>query len=142
MADSSFLTGLWTYRSYVNSPDLVTDADSALAMIFGQGIFTFQASSSNTLKGTFDMGGGLVLDLEGAIQQAGKDSPLTVQINGYGRAGTGTEGWEYDYYGFLAHPWPNGVNQVPAIVGTVIRAKPHNGGSAGVTASFIAVKRS
>lgn len=141
MADGSSITGEWTYRSYLNSADLVTDADTALAMIFGQGIFTFQTPSSTTLKGTFDMSGGLVLDLEGTIQQAGKDSPLTVQINGYGRAGTGTDGWEYDYYGFLAHSWPNGVNQVPALVGTVIRAKPHNGGAAGVTASFVAVKR-
>jgi hypothetical protein len=142
MADDSSATGQWTYRSYLDSTDLVTDADSALAMIFGQGIFTFQTPSSTTLKGTFDMGGGLVLDLEGTIQQAGKDSPLTLQINGYGRPGTGTDGWEYDYYGFLAHSWPNGVNQVPVLVGTVIRAKPHNGGAAGVTASFIAVKRS
>src|SRR5689334_13054007 len=106
MADSAFVTGQWAYRSYLNSADLVTDADSALTMIFGQGIFTFQTPSSATLKGTFDMGSGLVLDLEGTIQQEGKDSNLTVQINGYAR--TGTDGWEYDYYGFLAHPWPNG----------------------------------
>ena len=26
-----------------------------------------------------------------------------------------------DYHGHLAHQWPNGVNQVPALVGTVIR---------------------
>jgi hypothetical protein len=31
------------------------------------------------------------------------------------------------------------VDQVPSIVGTIVRAKPHNGEPAGVTASFIAV---
>ena len=36
---------------------------------------------------------------------------------------------------------PNGVNQVLALVGTVIRAKPHGGAPAGYVASFIAVKR-
>jgi hypothetical protein len=30
---------------------------------------------------------------------------------------------------------------VPAIVGNVFRAKPHNGNPAGVVASFIAVKQ-
>src|SRR3954468_6522747 len=58
MAGGSSLTGQWTYRSYLNSADLVTDADSALAMIFGQGIFTFETPSSTTLKGTFDMAAG------------------------------------------------------------------------------------
>jgi len=33
------------------------------------------------------------------------------------------------------------VDQVPALVGTVIRAKPHNGEAAGYVASFIAVKQ-
>jgi len=41
----------------------------------------------------------------------------------------------------LAHTWPNGIDQVPALVGSVIRAKPHNGSPAGVVASFIAVKQ-
>ena len=140
MANGSSVAGRWTYRSYLNSAELVTDADSALAMIFGQGAFTFETPLSATLKGTFDMGGGLVLDPEGSVRQGDKTCPLTVEINGYGRLGTATDGWQYDYYGFLAHPWPSGVNQVPALVGTVIRAKPHNGGAAGVTASFIAVK--
>ena len=36
---------------------------------------------------------------------------------------------------------PNGVNQAPALVGTVIRAKPMTANSAGVVASLIAVKQ-
>jgi hypothetical protein len=64
-----------------------------------------------------------------------------VEIVGTGRPNTGTANWEYDYHGQLAYQWPNGVDQVPAIVGNVIRAKPHNGNPAGVVASFIAVKQ-
>jgi hypothetical protein len=35
----------------------------------------------------------------------------------------------------------NGINQIPALVGNVIRAKPHNGAPAGYVATFIAVKQ-
>ena len=62
-------------------------------------------------------------------------------IRGIGRPNTGTAHWEYDYHGQLAYRWPHGVNQRPAIVGNVFRAKPHDGAPAGVVASFIAVKQ-
>jgi hypothetical protein len=87
------------------------------------------------------MGGGYALDLEGTIRPASEGVPATIEIAGRGRAGTPTDGWEYDYFGFLAHQWPKGVNQVPALVGTVIRAKPHDGAPAGYVASFVAVKQ-
>ena len=45
----------------------------------------------------------------------------------------------------LLHGWPEAkelwANQVPALVGSVIRAKPHDGAPAGFVASFIAVKQ-
>jgi len=46
----------------------------------------------------------------------------------------------YDYDGSLTEEWPNSVNQVPAITGSVIRARPHGSEPAGVVASFVAVK--
>jgi hypothetical protein len=49
--------------------------------------------------------------------------------------------WAYrSHHGFLGYTWPNGIDQVPSLVGTIVRAQPHDGGAAGVTASFIAVK--
>jgi hypothetical protein len=135
------LAGKWTYRSYVNSTGLVgNDPNKALALVFGEGVYTLETPSSTAVRGNLDMGGGFVLDLQGTIEPAG-DAPLTVAMAGIGRTGTPTEGWEYDYSAFLAHEWPNGVDQVPALVGTVIRAKPHNGAPAGVVVSFIAVKQ-
>jgi len=88
------------------------------------------------------MGGDLVLDLQGTIQPVAGNCPLTAEIKGFGRPGTGTDGWEYDYHAFPGYRWPDGVNQVQSLTGTVIRAKPHDGGPAGITASFIAVRQS
>jgi hypothetical protein len=87
------------------------------------------------------MGSGFVLDLQGAVRAATADAPLTLQIRGFGRDGTPTAGWECDSHASPAYQWPNGVNQVAALVGSVIRAKPHDGAPAGLVASFIAVKQ-
>ena len=133
MAGGSSIAGTWAYRSYRNT---------AKQEVFGAGIFTFTTPSATKLKGTLDMGGGLVLDLTGTIKPASKDCPLAVHIIGNGRPGTATDGWEYDYHGYLGFQWPKGVDQVASLVGTILRAKPHNGSPAGVTASFIAVKQS
>lgn len=133
MATGTSLAGTWAYRSYLNTAD---------QPVFGAGLFAFQTPTATTLAGTLDMGNDLVLDLKGTVRPATGQAPLTVEIRGFGRPGTGTEGWEYDYYAFLAYHWPHGVNQVQSLVGTVIRAKPHNGNPAGVTASFIAVRES
>ncbi len=135
------LAGAWTYRSFVNSTDLVNgDATAAVNLIFGEGIFTFATPSSTELIGIVDFGGGYVLDLRGTVTPAGASAPLTVAIVGTGRDNTPTKGWEYDYHAFLGFLWPNGVNQVPSLVGTVVRAKPHGASPAGYVASFIAVK--
>jgi hypothetical protein len=153
----------WTYRSYLNDPSVMVNADpdpaaqalspiygsdnvanavaalKALNLIFGEGIITFDPPVGNTLTGNLDMGGGLVLDLKGTMQTT-PSGDIGIVVIGTGRAGTKTEGWEYDYKATTAPKWPNGVDQVPTLVGTVIRAKPHNGEPAGVVASFIAIK--
>jgi hypothetical protein len=132
MADAS-LAGTWAYRSYLNQAD---------QRVFGGGIFTFETPTPTTLTGTLVMGPRLILDLKGAITPATLDAPLTVEIRGFGRSGSDsdTDGWEYDYDASLAYHWPAGVDQVQSLVGSVLRAKPHGGNPAGVTASFIAVR--
>jgi hypothetical protein len=134
--------GKWTYRSYHNRPDIVDqDAALALKMIFGEGVITVENSDLKMFKGSFDMGGGFVLDMEGTVRWQTYVSPTIFEISGKGRAGTPTEGWQYDYVGYLAWEWPNGIGQVPAIVGTVIRTKPHGASKAGYVASFVAIKQ-
>ena len=69
--------------------------------------------------------------------------PSSFQIVGIGRPGTDTAGWEYHYHGHLTRHWPDGVDQRPALVGSVMRAKPqeaHRLAPAGYVAPFIAVK--
>ena len=133
MANATSLAGTWAYRSYLNQAD---------QRPFGGGLFTFQTPTPATLTGTLDMGNDLVLDLQGTITPATGDCPLTVEIRGFGRPGSRTDGWEYDYHGSLAYHWPDGIDQVESLVGSILRAKPHNGNPAGVTASFIAVRQS
>jgi hypothetical protein len=145
VTNGSALAGKWTYRSFHNDPapvaeDPKTAPEKALALIFAEAVFTFEMPSSVTLKGAIDWSGG-GLDLQGTIQPGVAGTGPTFEIIGTGRPGTATAGWEYDYRGQLAYQWPNGINQVPALVGTVIRAKRHNGAPAGYVASFIAVKR-
>lgn len=86
------------------------------------------------------MGGGFVLDLKGTMQTTASGD-IVVDLVGTGRAKTPTENWEYDYKASTTPKWPNGVDQIPTLAGTVIRAKPHNGGAAGVVASFISIKQ-
>ena len=139
--DASVLAGKWTYRSFNNDPTLVDgDPNKALALFFAEAIFTFAIPSSTALQGAIDWPGG-GLDLAGDITPSCDGLGPIVTITGTGRPGTDTEGWEYDYFGQLAHTWPNGVNQRPTVVGSVIRAKPHTGAPAGYVASFVAVKQ-
>ena len=86
------------------------------------------------------MGGGYVLDLKGTVQTS-PSGDIAVDLIGTGRDNTPTANWEYDYKASSTPKWPNGVNQVPALVGTVIRAKPHDGQPAGVVASFISIRQ-
>jgi len=140
----SVFAGKWTYRSYRSLPDITVgdDAQKALSLLFGEGVMTIADGDPKAIKGSFDMGGGYVLDLRGSIKPAAGAAPAIMQVRGIGRPSTLTDHWEYDYQGYLAWTWPEGVGQVPAIVGTVLRAKPHGTAKAGVVASFIATKQS
>lgn len=138
---SSDLTGKWTYRSFINDPTPVGgDPQKALNLIFAEAEFTFEAVSDTTFKGVIDWGSG-GLDLSGTIEQGSPAMPVAFAITGLGRPGSQTDGWEYDYNGCVAYKWPHGAGQVQALVGSLIRAKPHNGEPAGYTASFVAVKK-
>jgi hypothetical protein len=137
------LSGKWTYRSFYNRPSTIVDQDAqlALGLIFGEGVMTFENSELKLVKGIFDMGGGYVIDLTGDVRWETYATPTIFSLIGIGRKGTPTEGWQYDYVGYLAWKWPDGIGQVPSIVGTVLRAKPHGSTKAGYTASFIANKQ-
>lgn len=131
MADNPF-AGKWIYRSFLNEPSMPE---------FGEGTFTFDDSPLGHLSGTLLMpvdSPTLQLNLRGNFQLG---TPFAARFQGVGIAGTGTAGWIYDYIGYYIPDWPDGVQQVPAFVGSVIRTVAHGPQSpAGVVASFIAVR--
>jgi hypothetical protein len=135
--DSGILVGIWTYRSFLNDPDLSADFDS---LEFGRGNIAIEPATMNEFKGRiYDTG--WELNLKGSINYG---KPFNVRFQGTGVVGG--EQWIYDYEGYVVPPWPNGVDQRMAMVGSIVRTIPHSSGSggvapAGVVCSWIAVRQ-
>lgn len=131
------LLGTWTYRSFLSNPDLNVDFNS---LEFGKGTIRLDGGPMQQLSGLI-YGTGWSLDLTGAIAYG---NPFNVQFQGKGMVGDAK--WIYDYSGYLVPAWPNGIDQRPAIVGSIVRTIPHPDGSGGVApagfvAQWIAVKQ-
>jgi hypothetical protein len=137
MATPDFLLGAWTYRSFLSNPDI----DAAFnGLEFGRGNIRIDSTPLDVFSGLI-YGDGWQLTLSGSTNYG---NPVTVRFQGKGMVGG--EEWIYDYEGYVVKPWPNGIAQVPAIVGTIVRVIPHSSGSggtapAGVVAQWIAVKQ-
>jgi len=131
-------SGLWTYRSLLNNPDLAATFDS---LEFGRGNLEIKTALDGSLSGKiYDTG--WELDLKGSFQYG---NPATLWFQGSGIVGGSL--WVYDYLCYVVPQIPNGAKQVPTLVGTVTRAIPHPDGSggtspAGVVCSFYAVLQS
>jgi hypothetical protein len=136
MNDNPFI-GKWIYRSLLNDPDVNQDFNN---LEFGRGTIEIKAAPMQILTGVIG-GPGWSLTLKGSREYG---TPMRVRFQGVGTVGG--EQWIYDYEGYLVAHWPNGVQQRPAIVGSVIRTIPHSGSTkgsiapAGLVASFYAVK--
>lgn len=135
----SILLGTWTYRSFLSNPDLNAEFD---ALEFGRGNIRIDAAPLQTFSGLI-FGPGWELKLKGAITYG---HPFNVRFQGIGIV-DGAQ-WIYDYTGFLVPDWPNGIDQRPALVGSIVRTIAHPTGSnnkstapAGVVAQWIAVKQ-
>jgi hypothetical protein len=134
----SSLVGIWTYRSFYNIPDLATAFND---LEFGRGTIRIEEAPFGVFVGSI-YGPGWSLDLNGSINYG---DPFSVRFQGKGVVGG--EEWIYNYAGFVIRPWPNGVDQRPAIVGSIVRTIPHSGGvpgsvsPAGVVCSWFAVRQ-
>lgn len=135
------ISGKWIYRSFNNSTEKVNnDPQKALELLFGEGELTFVSQESNRWSATLSFGEEWVMDLAGFIEDRGLVDGLILHGTGVGRDNTNTAGWVYEYRGLVLSQWPAGVDEVPSIVGTVIRTVRHGTGAAGKVASFIANK--
>jgi hypothetical protein len=136
MSENPFV-GSWTYRSFLNDPDVNKNFDD---LEFGRGTIIIEQAPMQALNGRIG-GPGWSLVLKGARTYG---NPMHARFQGVGVVNG--EKWIYDYEGYLVPDWPNGVDQIPAIVGSVIRTIPHSGSQpntvnpAGVVASFYAVR--
>jgi len=132
---TSPFVGSWSYRSFQNNPDLSVPFDT---LRFGAGTLALTEPTFGQVSGTLG-GPGWSLALAGYYTYG---NPNHARFQGSGDIDG--EHWAYDYVGYLVPAWPNGVNQVPAIVGSVIRTVPHSNGqaAAGFVASFVAVRQS
>ena len=136
MKDNPFV-GKWTYRSLLNDPDINSHFND---LEFGRGTIEINADAMQILTGVIG-GPGWSLKLKGSREYG---SPMRVRFQGVGHVNG--ELWIYDYEAYLVNHWPNGIQQQPAMVGSVIRTIPHSGSApgsvnpAGVVASFYAVK--
>ncbi len=128
------LAGSWTYRSFRNrpAPELAFND-----LFFGQGELVIDPFATGSFSGQ------LVFSPVARMLLSGTSSagnPFALRFQGIGD-GEGATGWIYDYVAYVVPDWPNGVDQRPAIVGSVIRTVSHGTNPAGVVASWIAVKR-
>jgi len=133
------LVGTWTYRSLLSNPDLSVDFNT---LEFGRGNIRIDPAPMQQLNGLI-YGEGWQLTLKGAITYG---DPFTLRFQGKGVVGNAE--WIYDYVGYLVRDWPNGIDQRPAIVGSIVRTIPHPTGPdgrstapAGFVAQWIAVKQ-
>jgi len=139
---NEYLTGVWTYRSFLNIPEPVDDLNK---LLFGQGEMVFEsAAEPGTVRGQLAFRSSPPrqddprLTLVGSAQTG---TPFSVRFQGTGVEGTSAAGWVHDYVGYFVPKWPDGKGQRPALVGSVIRTVLHDGTPAGVVGSFIAVQR-
>lgn len=128
--------GSWTYRSFVNNPDIDKDFKD---LELGRGELTIERFTPATFSGRLSFGDTYQFRLRGVVDMS---PPCSVRFTGFGDT-KDSEGQIYDYVGFFVPTWSNGIDQRPAFVGSTVRTVAHNGerAKAGMVGSFIALKR-
>src|SRR6476620_4819103 len=125
------INGQFVYRSLLNNPSVGEDFSN---LRLGAGIMKFVQNEQGGITGSFEMGGGLNMNLEGSVYADGKGYFLRLTAKGI--SNTATNGWMYDYIGTITPEWPKGTRQLQTITGSVIRTVDHGNSKAGLTASF------
>jgi hypothetical protein len=139
--DHHDLTGYYTYRSFHNRPEPVDDFN---VIRFAEGEWFLFVAPDGTISGTLAFPADPFEDEKDFLDVTGRVtswSPASLELTGVGRQGTATEAFHYTYQGSLAPSFLAADRQRSALIGTVLRAKPHGSAPAGFTASFVAVKR-
>jgi hypothetical protein len=130
-AASFDLSGRWVYRSFHNVSDPAEDFGKLRLAL---GTMEVPEFTGHEFAGTL-VNANWQLSLAGKVE-GGRVTMRATQ------GSPNTAGWIYDYVGWLAPRWPNAIDQVPTIVGSVLRVVDHGTSKGGATYSFILVKQS
>jgi len=128
--------GSWTYRSFINDPDISKDFN---ALEFGRGELIIEQLAPGIFSGRLVFSDTYQFRLSGS---ASFDFPCSIRFQGVGDT-KDSYGQVYDYVGFFAPMWSNSVSPRPVILGSVVRTVPHSEGraKAGHVSSWMAMKR-
>jgi hypothetical protein len=137
--NGTFLNGSWTYRSLLNDTAWQTDFDS---LEFAAAIMQLKPVGNDSVSGLLYWSQNPYQGLNITGKYFYNDTTLCYSLVGIGDSSLGTAGWQYNYQGYAVPHWAPGVNQVDALVGSTVRAKPHSGEPAGIVATTYMVRRS
>src|SRR5262245_44209654 len=140
MSDSGDFRGIWTYRSFANTPGVIGDlsklkmweAELSLEVVEGSRVYGFLGERPEVASGDEPY-----LLVEGKIVAG---DPTTIRWRAKGRPQSQYDRRIYDYIGYLVPDWPDATHPRPAIVGTVTCTVTDETGLAGSVFSFIAIK--
>jgi hypothetical protein len=135
MTNALSKTSVWTYRSLKNTLAIATDFHD---LEEGRANLVINIADDNSISGTIG-GDSWSLDLKGSIQYG---NPATLWFQGFGKVGD--DPWIYSYLCYQVPVIPNGIDQLPVLVGSVTRVIPHPGDNgttspAGAVYSFYAI---
>lgn len=130
--------GQWVYRSLRNETNIDKDFND---LEFGRGLINIDSIGEDFIaKATLDMDSNFILNLTGELTR--RDNEINgIKMKGEGVNGSPTEGWRYDYEGFIIPTWSNGINQAFVITGSVIRVTDHGTAKAGYVGTFYMVHK-
>jgi hypothetical protein len=136
--DGNFFNGSWTYRSLLNDADWNLPFDE---LKFASAIMDLKTIGKDSISGILYWADNPKQGLNITGKFYYQDTTTCYSLIGTGTAALGTPGWQYDYKGYIVPKWINGVKQADVLVGSTMRAKPHNGAPAGVVATTYMVRR-
>jgi hypothetical protein len=138
LSDGHFLNGSWAYRSLLNDTDWKLPFDQ---LRFASAVMDLKTFGKDSISGILYWAKNPTQGLMIAGKYYYQGTTICYSLVGNGTAALGTPGWQYDYKGYIAPQWSNGVKQADVLVGGTIRVKPHNGAPAGQVATTYMVRR-
>lgn len=135
--------GQWVYRSLQNDTDLAKEFNQ---LEFGRGVITIDSIGEDFIaKARLEIpSNGIpdfyVLNLTGELVRR-ENEIAEIKMRGRGVDGSSTDGWVYDYHGFLIPAWSNSIDKALVITGSVIRVTDHGTAKAGYVGTFYMVHK-